>query len=60
MHRGVTDIILFELPYSRLKGWEVSVIENIIFKHRLRPMIAHVDRYLDVFEESDYAAVPDS
>jgi protein-tyrosine phosphatase len=49
-----TDIILFELPYSRLKGWEVSVIENIIFKHRLRPMIAHVDRYLDVFEESDF------
>lgn len=49
-----TDIILFELPYSRLKGWEISVIENIIFKHRLKPMLAHVDRYIDVFEERDF------
>lgn len=49
-----TDIILFELPYGRLKGWEISVIENIIFKYRLRPMIAHVDRYIDVFNESDF------
>lgn len=52
-----TNIILFEFPFSSLKGWEISVIENIVFKYRLRPMIAHINRYLEVFDDSDMSQV---
>ncbi len=49
-----TNIILTELPYDNLKGWEMEAIENISYKFHVRPMIAHIDRYTDVYEDKDY------
>ncbi len=49
-----TSMALFELPYDRYQIWMGENIHNISVKYQLTPVIAHVERYIDVFRESDY------
>ncbi len=41
-----TDMLLLELPFERPDQRTFSVIENIAFKYNVKPVIAHLDRYV--------------
>ena len=41
-----TDYLLIELPYARYHPWMLQEIENIAYAHRVKPILAHLDRYL--------------
>lgn len=41
-----TDILLLELPYTLHNSWLVHEIYDIVAKHEVTPLIAHVERYL--------------
>ena len=41
-----TDYILIELPYDQIQEWVYESLERIRVKHRLTPVIAHVERYV--------------
>lgn len=49
-----TNLLMIELPYSKLEGWEHRIIENIVYKYKIRPVLAHVDRYIDIFDSQSY------
>lgn len=41
-----TAYILIEMPYSNWQPWVYEAIERIQIKHQLKPIIAHVERYI--------------
>lgn len=47
-----TDLILLELPYARFSPWMTGEIYNIHIEYKLRPVIAHIHRYLDYYTEN--------
>ncbi len=49
-----TNMALFELPYDEYHVWMGENIHNISIKYHLRPIIAHVERYVDLFRENEY------
>ncbi len=49
-----TNCILLELPYRPYASWMTEEITNISFEHGLIPVIAHVDRYAEMFSMDDY------
>lgn len=49
-----TDLMLFELPYNNYDAYMGENIHNISVKHGIRPVIAHVERYLSLYSSTDY------
>jgi len=41
-----TDLLLIELPYTPWNKWYNNEIYNIIAKHEVTPVMAHIERYL--------------
>ena len=42
-----TDYILIEFPFVEKEiGWILEMVEILLYDHRLRPIIAHGERYL--------------
>lgn len=40
-----TDNILIEMPLTSWTNWHLNELDLIISKHKLNPLIAHIDRY---------------
>ncbi len=49
-----TNCLLLEFPYRRLEDWVLAAVENIGYKYRIRPILAHMDRYRQEFTPEDY------
>jgi len=49
-----TNMILLEMPYEPLKPWITEEIENIGYRYKITPIIAHIDRYFDIYKDEDY------
>jgi len=54
---GKSPFIMLELPYKPYRRWYVEEVENLAYKYDLIPVIAHLDRYAEIFTESDYAEI---
>lgn len=52
-----TNCILLEFPYRPFNRWMIDEIINIAGEHNLTPVIAHIDRYTEVFSKSDYEEI---
>lgn len=50
-----TDMIMFELPYSDFQPAYTENIYNLSLKANLKPVIAHVERYLSIYDDDDYS-----
>lgn len=48
-----TRCLLLELPYRPVEDWVFAAIENIEYKYRVRPVLAHLDRYRDFLTAKD-------
>ena len=48
-----TDYILIEMPYNNWQEWVYEAIEAIRVKHKLIPVIAHVERYVPMHDDTD-------
>lgn len=46
-----TDLILLELPYAKFSPWMTGEIYNIRVEYKLRPVVAHIHRYLDYYTD---------
>ncbi len=44
-----TDSILLEFPFTDFEEWMVHEVEQVIYDHRLSPIIAHIDRVESTF-----------
>lgn len=44
-----TDLILLEFPYMGYHSWMEEEIYNIYVTYKLKPVIAHIHRYLNLF-----------
>ena len=42
-----TDLLLLELPYPSWNKWHIQEVYNIIARHNLTPVMAHIERYLN-------------
>jgi len=51
---GKSPFIMLELPYKPYRRWVIEEIENIAYNHNLIPIIAHLDRYAEIFSDNDY------
>lgn len=52
-----TNCILLELPYRPYASWITEEITNISYEHGLIPVIAHVDRYTEIYSDDDYREI---
>lgn len=52
-----TNYLLLELPYRQFDGWMLEEITNISYDYFLTPVIAHIDRYTEIYSEDDYASL---
>ncbi len=52
-----TNCILLELPYRPYASWITEEITNISYEHGLIPVIAHVDRYAQIYSDDDYREI---
>lgn len=43
---GDSGYVLLELPYMPFRSWMIEEIYNVAYSNRLKPVIAHLDRYL--------------
>ena len=41
-----TDLLLLELPYTSWNSWYNNEIYNLVSKHNVTPVMAHIERYL--------------
>lgn len=48
-----TDYILIEMPYQNWQEWMYESIEKIRVRHHLIPVIAHVERYVPMHNDTD-------
>lgn len=48
-----TDVILLEMPYEIWQPWLLESIYYIIAVRRLRPVIAHLDRYREMLRHAE-------
>jgi protein-tyrosine phosphatase len=48
-----TKYILFELPSSQFKPWMIETIRNITYKFSIIPVIAHFERYINLYSKND-------
>lgn len=54
---GKSPFILLEFPYKPYRRWSLEEVENIAYNYNLIPVIAHLDRYAEIFSDSDYAEI---
>lgn len=48
-----TDLILLEFPYTKFADWMLEEIDNIASGYGLKPVIAHIHRYLRYYSKSE-------
>lgn len=46
--------ILLELPFRTFKTWMLEEIENITYQFSVTPIIAHIERYLPLYQKEDF------
>ncbi len=46
-----TDLILLEFPYTGFAPWMTEEIHNICAEYKLKPVIAHIHRYIDDYSK---------
>ncbi len=58
------NTLLLEFPFTTsYRKWMVEEVEEIAYKTRMQIIIAHIDRYVDIFSESeinDILSIPDA
>lgn len=52
-----TDLILLEFPYSGYSSWMDEEIYNIAVTYKLKPVIAHIHRYINIFSKEQMERV---
>lgn len=52
-----TDLILLEFPYSGYASWMEEEIYHISVTYGLKPVIAHIHRYLNIFSKAQMKTV---
>ncbi len=52
-----TDLILLEFPYSGYSSWMEEEIYNISVIFKLKPVVAHIHRYIDIFSKAQMESV---
>ena len=56
------NTLLIELPYAGYHKWMCEEIEEIAYSTRMQIIIAHLDRYTDIYSSEDYIdifSIPD-
>ena len=48
------NTILLEIPYEKYRKWMGEAIDEISYRTKKKIIIAHLDRYIDIFSSSDY------
>lgn len=48
------NTLLIEIPYEGYRKWMSEEIEEIAYRTKKQIIIAHLDRYIDIFSSSDY------
>ncbi len=48
-----TNALLLELPFTKLESRVYEAIENIALKYRITPVIAHFERYRELYSPDD-------
>ena len=51
------NTLLIELPYSGYRKWMSEEIEEIGYRTGMQIIIAHLDRYIDIFSAEDYSDI---
>ena len=51
---GEAGLLLVEMPRQAYRSWMIEEICNLTFSLGIRPVIAHVDRYLPWYSREDY------
>lgn len=54
-----TDLLLLELPFMAPPQWLYEELEKIVFGQRVRPVFAHVDRYMSWYGSGDIKEITD-
>lgn len=54
-----TDMILLEFPYAKYCPWMETEIFNIAAEYKLKPVIAHIHRYIDFFTKEQMEHILD-
>lgn len=52
-----TGLILLEFPYTKFAGWMIEEIENTVCGNGLKPVIAHIHRYLRYYSKAELETV---
>ena len=50
-----TRYILIELPFRKFEGWELEEVYNIMYQLKVKPVMAHINRYLDYYSKSEFS-----
>jgi len=50
-----TDHILLELPFRKFEGWELEEVYNIMYQFKVKPVMAHINRYVDYYSKSEFS-----
>ncbi len=50
-----TDYILLELPFRKYESWELEEVYNIMYQHKVRPVMAHINRYAEYYSKSEFS-----
>lgn len=54
---GNSDYILLEMPYLPLAEWMIETAENIYYRYRCKPLLAHLPRYLSYYTTDDFESL---
>jgi protein-tyrosine phosphatase len=49
-----TDYVLLEMPFDKWNARVISEVEAIIYERNLKPIIAHIERYMDANKGTTY------
>lgn len=48
------NTLLLELPYATFHKWMIEEIEEIAYRTQMQIIVAHLDRYVEIFSQKDY------
>jgi len=51
------NTLLLELPYDGYRKWMCEEIEEIAYRTKKQIIIAHLDRYVDIYSSADYTDI---
>lgn len=57
------NTLLLELPFETYRRWMTEEIEEISYRTKMQIIIAHLDRYVDIYDSKDYSdilSIPDA